>query len=123
VWISDDEIAALARHLEMDEEAFRRSHTRGFGGGGVVLLQKQNQDCVFWEGRSGCRVYAQRPRQCRTYPFWAGNLHGPGSWQQESASCPGIGAGPLYPAEEIARSAADDGIPEHRTRLRSGDDG
>ena len=118
VWISDDEIEALAKRLELSDEGFRGEYTRRAGRRGIVLGQKRNQDCVFWDDRRGCTVYEDRPRQCRSYPFWSANVVSQEAWAEESASCPGIGDGPLRPAEEIARIAADDGIPAHRTRAR-----
>jgi len=117
VWISDEEIQALAAHLEMEEPVFRRRLTRHVSGG-VVLREQRSRDCVFWDGPKGCRVYAHRPRQCRTYPFWAANLQSLESFRNEAASCPGIGSGPLRTAEEISDISANDGIPAHRSRLR-----
>lgn len=118
MWISDEEIGALARRLELSDDDFRSRYTRRFGRGGVVLRQQRNQDCVFWHEARGCTVYDLRPRQCRSYPFWQANLFSPESWEAEAACCPGIGEGEPVPAAEIARRAADDGIPPQRTRLR-----
>lgn len=118
MWLSDDEIGALARELELSDEHFRSRYTRRFGRGGVVLRQKRNQDCVFWDETRGCTVHALRPRQCRSYPFWRANLVSRDAWQAEAACCPGIGEGERVPADAIASRAADDGIPSHRTRLR-----
>lgn len=115
VWVSDDEIARLARDLELSDEDFRAGYTRR-SGRGIVLRQQRNQDCVFWSASSGCQVYEQRPRQCRSYPFWQAIVHSRNDWEDESDSCPGIGEGDLYGEAEISRSASADGIPAHRTR-------
>jgi Fe-S-cluster containining protein len=117
VCVSDAEISSLAQALEVSDAELRSLYTRRAGRRGVVLRQKRNQDCVFWHSKSGCQVYAQRPRQCRTYPFWRGLVHSSESWESEASSCPGIGRGSLHAAEVIEARAADDGIPEHRTRL------
>ena len=116
VWVSEPEIAALASRLGQDAEAFREGFTRRAGKRGVILRQKRNLDCIFWDDAQGCTVYSDRPRQCRTYPFWSAFLQSEEDWRDESASCPGMDRGTLYPAEEIEKSAADDGIPPHRTR-------
>lgn len=120
VWVSDDEIAALAAQLDRSDDEFRASHTRRAGKRGISLRQKRNQECIFWNAKTGCEVYELRPRQCRTYPFWSALIQDAETWHAEGQSCPGIGDGELYPVEKIIRTAADDGIPPHRTRLRGG---
>jgi Fe-S-cluster containining protein len=48
-----------------------------------------NGDCVFLgEGRR-CRIYAVRPAQCRTYPFWP-ELETRQAWRDEARRCEGI---------------------------------
>lgn len=110
VWISEDEIAALAAHLGLDDESFRQRYTVTRRKG-VSLREKANNDCVFWSAGHGCSVYDLRPKQCRTWPFWRVNLRAPGDWAEAADECPGIGRGRLQRAEAIARIAADDGLP------------
>jgi Fe-S-cluster containining protein len=117
VWVSADEIAALAEKLRLADADFRSRYTR-LSGRGSVLRHKRNQDCVFWSASSGCEVYEQRPRQCTTYPFWRGIVHSRDNWGDEARGCPGIGGGDLHPESEITQTAAADGIPVHRTRVR-----
>jgi uncharacterized protein len=51
-----------------------------------------------------CRVYAQRPRQCRTYPFWPEVVGSRAAWQREARRCEGIGRGvAAVPLAEIER--------------------
>jgi Fe-S-cluster containining protein len=83
-----------------------------------VLGQKRNQDCIFWDDSGGCQVYASRPTQCRTYPFWKANLQTELDWKAEKRPCPGVGEGSLHSREIIASMFVDDGIPDHRTRSR-----
>lgn len=102
VRVSDAEIAALARRLGLPDAEFRAIYTRRLRGGEVSLRERANRDCVFYEPREpGCRVYADRPRQCRSWPFWASVLHSPERWQEEAADCPGMNRGRLHTAEEI----------------------
>ena len=117
VWVSDDEIAALASRLDLSDDDFRTTYTRRSGRGNV-LGHKRNQDCVFWNASTGCEVYPQRPRQCSSYPFWRGVVHSQDNWEDESRSCPGIGQGDLHAESEITATAAADGIPAHRPRVR-----
>ena len=118
VWVTDEEIAALAQLVSTPIDVFRKELVRSKPPG-RVLGQKLNRDCVFWDEASGCQVYSARPRQCRTYPFWQANLGSEADWDSEKRECPGVGEGPLRGREEIESLAADDGIPAHRTRLRT----
>jgi hypothetical protein len=66
----------------------------------LSLKEKPGFDCIFWEA-GGCSVYARRPLQCRSHPFWPGNLVSRRRWEAVGASCPGIGRGELHGREEI----------------------
>jgi len=112
VWVSEEEIDALAAHLGEDPAAFRARATRRAGKRGVVLRDRRNQDCLFYDRGSGCTVYAARPRQCRSYPFWRGHLVDREAWEAEAGHCPGLGDGPLYAREVIEARAAHDGLPD-----------
>jgi Fe-S-cluster containining protein len=102
VWVNEEELAALAelRGETVDEvrERYTREATRG-----VTLREKSNGDCVFYDRKEGCTVYAVRPRQCRTWPFWESNVETPETWARTCQVCPGSGQGELIPAEEITR--------------------
>ena len=74
---------------------------------------------MFWNAERGCEVYDRRPRQCKSYPFWSANVVSREKWEKEGDACPGIGSGPVHLAAEVAATAADDGIPAHRTRMGS----
>lgn len=114
-WVTEDEIAALVEFLGMDDAAFRRRYTRTVWRKGVqhvTLVDKGNKahDCVFFQPGKGCTVYHQRPRQCRTWPFWRRNLATPQDWADLSPECPGVNRGKRHSAAEIAAIAADDGL-------------
>jgi Fe-S-cluster containining protein len=122
VRVSDAEIVALAAEMDVSEHAFRAMYTRRLRGGDVSLREKRSKACVFYEPSRGCTVYAARPRQCRTWPFWRGVVHSAERWDEEAQACPGMNRGALHAADAIATTAAADGtsgsVPE-RTR-RSG---
>jgi Fe-S-cluster containining protein len=42
-----------------------------------------------------------RPKQCRAFPFWDGNLENKREWNETARACEGIGRGPLITEEEI----------------------
>jgi Fe-S-cluster containining protein len=101
VWVTQAEIDALARRLGMDVAAFERKYVREVGVR-RTLRERRNYDCVFLDAETRkCTVYEDRPRQCRTWPFWNSNLKSPEAWQQTCEVCPGSGKGRLYSIEVI----------------------
>ena len=108
VRVSDDEVAALARRLELADDEFRAAFTRRLRGGELSLREKRNKDCVFHDRARGCTVYDDRPRQCRTWPFWRSVVHSEERWAEEARGCPGMGRGPLHSAEHVQAVARDD---------------
>jgi Fe-S-cluster containining protein len=102
VWVTDDEVAALAKFVGDSEHEFRAVYTRK-ARGRRTLKERANGDCVFYDQAKGCTVYPARPAQCRTWPFWASNLDSPESWERTEGDCPGSGQGELIPVEEIVR--------------------
>ncbi|WP_435018766.1 YkgJ family cysteine cluster protein [Tundrisphaera sp. TA3] len=105
VWVNDAEIADLARHRNMAVPAFLRAFVRQVGGR-LSLIERPGGDCIFWERGTGCTVYASRPVQCRTWPFWPENIESPEAWEHVTEVCPGSGRGPIFSVEEIRASAA-----------------
>jgi uncharacterized protein len=99
VWISDEEILAIAAHIGMPPDEFRATRTRS-ACGHTALADKPNEDCVFL-GSSGCGVYPVRPRQCRQFPFWPDALASRYTWNALRFRCAGVAAGRLYSCDEI----------------------
>jgi len=100
VWVTKIEIEAMAAALGMAVEPFQRRYVRQIGVR-KSLVEFPNGDCVFLDARRRCAVYAVRPRQCRTWPFWHSNLASPERWQETCAACRGSGRGSLVPVEDI----------------------
>lgn len=73
IFVSAVEIRAMSGFLQMEEASFRSKYLekRGYK---FSLRERQvgtSHDCVFYERETqGCAVYAARPMQCRTFPFW-----------------------------------------------------
>jgi Fe-S-cluster containining protein len=112
--VSDLEIEALAQRLDLSADEFRRVYTRTLRGGDVSLRERRNYDCVLYEPGIGCSVYEDRPRQCRTYPFWRVNLHSKESWDAEAELCPGIGDGEVWGDDRLLPLLTDDGVTRDR---------
>lgn len=102
VWVNVDELVAIAELRGESVEEVTAMYTRD-GRRGRTLREKPSGECVFFDRNVGCTVYAVRPRQCRTWPFWESNLKSPSEWKKTQTGCPGIGQGELIPADEITR--------------------
>lgn len=109
VRVSDAEIETLALRTGLRDEEFRAVYTRRLRGGDLSLRERRDGSCVLYASERGCTVYADRPRQCRTWPFWRSVVRSPERWAEEARDCPGIGRGPLHDAAGIARTLEDDG--------------
>jgi Fe-S-cluster containining protein len=102
VWVNDAELADIAAQLDAPVAEVRDRFSRAVGDK-RSLRERPNGDCVFYDRAKGCTVYAARPRQCRTWPFWEHNVRTPEAWEETCNVCPGSGRGDLIPAEEITR--------------------
>jgi len=114
--VNDEEIGALAMMLGLADAAFRERYTRRLRGGDISLIERGNHDCIFYDAKIGCTVYAHRPRQCRTWPFWQSLVHSPEAWADQTQNCPGLNSGRLHTSEEIAEMIRHDGTSASRRR-------
>jgi len=106
VWVSDDEMLEIAEYLDKPIGEIRLFHTRIIRGR-VSLTEFANGDCTFFDGRTRkCTVYAARPIQCRTWPFWDSHLATPEAWDRVCEKCPGAGQGAFFSLEQIEERAS-----------------
>jgi len=106
VWVTQEEISAIAKALAMNATEFENAYVRRVGNR-KSLKEMPNGDCAFFDEESRrCRVYRARPQQCRTWPFWDSNLKSPRTWQAVCEACPGSGQGRLVAIEKIQQFAA-----------------
>ena len=99
VFLRREEERQIATRLALSVREFRKRYTRRVSVGQRSLVFPDGH-CVFLVDRR-CAIYEDRPRQCRTWPFWEENLD-PRVWEHEVASfCPGVGRGRLYSEQEI----------------------
>jgi Fe-S-cluster containining protein len=114
VWLCDLDITRLANHLGLPTEEFRARYTRAITIDGQdapgVCLTKAPHGCIFLDdARNECTVYAARPTQCRTFPFWPMVLESSEVWQQEVEAMCGREAleqGRIYTMDEILAMSA-----------------
>ncbi len=106
VFSSKAERAAIASHLGLSRKSFEARYTERVGVGRSFI--SRGDACVFLEdGR--CSIYALRPRQCRTFPFWPDVLADRDTWESDVASfCPGVGQGDLFDLNAIRARLAED---------------
>jgi Fe-S-cluster containining protein len=104
VWVSDSDLRAIAGHFGLEVEEFRRRHTRSVGSR-LSLLERDDGDCEFLVQEAGgkrrCGIYAVRPVQCRTWPFWDSNLQSGRNWRDAARTCPGMNHGEHHPLPVI----------------------
>jgi Fe-S-cluster containining protein len=101
VWVNKEEIQAMAAAVGLEVAKFEKQYVRQVGIR-KSLRELPNGDCIFFDNlKRNCRVYEVRPRQCRTWPFWASNLRSPQAWQEMARQCPGADQGPLIPLGKI----------------------
>ena len=101
IWVSEDEIQAIAHYLDLSVEAFARQYLRRVKGRFSLLELPKSYDCIFLK-ENKCQIYAVRPTQCRTYPWWPQLLKSEKEWQEAARFCEGIQRdAPLVPLEVI----------------------
>lgn len=104
VWVTDEEIEALATHLKIDVIKFHQLYVRQVGERKSLLEHPRTYDCIFLKDKK-CQVYSLRPKQCRTYPWWQHNLESEAQWNEAAKYCEGINhpEAPIVPSEVILR--------------------
>ena len=109
VFVSPPEIEKLAAAVELDADAFTQVYTRILPDGATSLRERSDGSCTLYDPSKGCTVYAARPRQCQTFPFWRNVVSSKTAWEREARHCPGMNRGSMHPAHEIEKISADDG--------------
>ena len=105
VWVNDDDIEQIAKHLDKSIGEIRLFHSR-LVGSRTTLTEFANGDCTFFDSQTRkCKIYPVRPQQCRTWPFWKSNLESPESWTEVQKTCPGAGNGEFVPLADIEAQA------------------
>lgn len=108
VLITEAETKALAARLGIEVGDFLARFTK-MTELGRSLNEKQSpygHDCAFLDrekipGKAVCGVYADRPTQCRTWPFWNTVIQSRAHWERAKRTCPGIDRGPRHSVQQI----------------------
>ena len=105
VYLAERDVSAIARYLDLPRDEFLARYCRHEDGWTILAMDRPA--CPFLTAESACSIYPVRPKQCATWPFWKENLKRERWDGPVRDTCPGIGSGPLYSAQEIERSARE----------------
>jgi Fe-S-cluster containining protein len=110
VWITQEEIDRMAKRLGLSTLLFEQAFVWTVRGRKRSLKEYPNGDCVLLDEKTrGCKVYDERPIQCRTWPFWSQNIDTPNSWKTTAKFCPGCNSGKFYTLAEIEKQRNSNG--------------
>lgn len=107
---NEQEAERMAANLQMSVTSFYDKYARKLKSGWSLRERKtrHGHDCILLDretqpGKALCRVYKERPTQCRTWPFWPDNLKTRQSWAsaRDHTPCPGMDRGRLIPIDQI----------------------
>ncbi|NND36570.1 MAG: YkgJ family cysteine cluster protein [Gammaproteobacteria bacterium] len=98
VYVTRADRRLLATEFGIPTREFTRRYCRKEHG--EFSLDDPGLECRFLDGRR-CSVYAARPTQCRTWPFWPENMRSR-DWERVAEFCPGVGQGDVVPGETVA---------------------
>jgi len=101
IWMTPEEVRAAAGHLGMDVLDFCNMYLAEYDRGFSLRELEGGDCCMLRNGR--CLIYAVRPIQCRTWPWWPSNLRSRATWRETARRCPGIGRGRTWTLGEISK--------------------
>ena len=104
VYLTTPEVTAIAGQLKLEPQEFLREYCTVEDG--WVTLRMDQPACRFLQEDNRCSIYAVRPRQCSTWPFWEENLKEEVWKGSVKDCCPGVDTGERTSAKEIEAIAA-----------------
>ena len=103
VYVSDQDIARLADHLNLPVADFERLNI--YRTKNTARLRMRG-GCPFLKD-DGCSVHPAKPTQCRTFPFWPELIEDSAQWNEAASWCPGMNRGDLVPLAALQASARE----------------
>lgn len=101
VRVSTEELKAITALLDTNQaDLIKAGIVERFEEAYRLYESPDDGSCVFFKDNR-CQIYAARPLQCRTWPFWLENIRSEQKWREAARHCLGIGRGRLFSKEEI----------------------
>lgn len=97
------ERAAIQAQLGVSAAWFRRRYLTRIDDDTLGIRLGKNGRCPFLGDDNRCRVYAVRPVQCLTFPWWPELVEQRADWQREAKRCEGMNQGAVVPLAHIER--------------------
>lgn len=101
VFLSAVEAERIRDVLQLSVAWFRRRYLHRLDSGELTVMLNADGRCSFLDAEGRCSVYATRPTQCRTYPFWPELLRSKAAWQAEASRCEGVNRGAVVPLARV----------------------
>jgi len=105
IHVRPQEVEAMAAHLSMSVEEFRRNFVEASLTG--PRLTVANEVCIFLLEGNNCRVHPVKPFICRQWPFLPALLMEADELEHAKGACPGIN--PSCSHEEFVAAALSRG--------------
>ena len=105
VYLTEPDLKRIAERLELTPKKFEKRFAKREHGD-LLLTTPEDTDCHFLED-GGCSIHEVKPLQCRTFPFWPGNVKTKGSWKALRSYCPGVGIGDPLDREQVRREVKE----------------
>lgn len=113
VYLTLQDRRRLAKGLGLTTTQFTKKYCHKTEGLFHLKEETDQNECLFLS-KGRCTVYAHRPTQCRTWPFWP-EVMKPKTWRQEVANfCPGVGKGKTISKNKIEELMAEQVDSEQR---------
>ena len=107
VYLSKKDILRLSKYTDLSIKDFIKLYCEKTDGFVHFKENRKNGRCQFLE-KKRCSIYAARPTQCRTWPFWNENMNAK-TWNNNiSKNCPGIGKGKVIKKDQILKFLKQD---------------
>lgn len=91
--VRPEEKEAIRKYLGISDRWFQRRYLTPVTEDMEGLRIDAVGNCAFLDKDKRCRVYAVRPLQCKSYPFWPEIISSDRSWKKEQKFCEGINRG------------------------------
>ena len=89
VYATQPEINTMAKSLNIDITTFLNRYVQKKNGWLTISNQRFRPNCFLTE-KNTCKLYKDRPKQCKTYPNWPEIWESKNNFLKETLLCPGL---------------------------------